>query len=94
MGSFRGVHMNRFFTGLAVGIVGTAIVGGIAFMLIPVSARGLSKDTQAIYDRVKQQCKTEAKDRSLGLLQRRKYVANCVMDALKERPEADPCDLD
>jgi len=86
--------MNRFFTGLAVGIVGTAIIGGIAFVIIPVSANGLSKDTRAIYDHVKLQCKTDAKDKDLGLLQRRKYVANCVMDALKERPEADPYDLD
>jgi hypothetical protein len=86
--------MNRFFAGLAVGIAGTAIVGGIAFMLVPVSARGLSKDTQAIYDHVKQGCKSEAKDKNLGFLQRRKYVANCVMDGLREHPEADPYDLD
>ncbi len=86
--------MNRFFIGLAVGVVGTAIVGGVAFTLIPVSAKGLSKDTQAIYDHVKSQCKTEAKEKNLGLLQRRKYVANCVMDGLKEHAEADPFDLD
>ncbi len=86
--------MKQFLAGLAVGIVGTALVGGVAFMLMPVSARGLSKDTQAIYEHVKQQCKTEAKEKNLGLLQRRKYVANCVMDGLKEHPEADPYDLD
>ena len=86
--------MNRFFIGLVVGVVGTAIVGGIVYTLIPVSAKGLFKDTQAIYDHVKMQCKTEAKEKSLGLLQRRKYIANCVMDALKEHAEADPFDLD
>jgi hypothetical protein len=86
--------MNRFFSGLAIGIIGTAIVAVIVFMLIPISAKGLSKDTQAIYDHVKQQCKGEAKDKNLGLLQRRKYVAKCVMDALTGRPEADPFDLD
>lgn len=89
-----GMDMNRFFTGLAVGIVGTAIVGIVAFMLTPISAKGLSKDTQAIYDHVKLQCKSEAKDKNLGLLQRRKYIANCVVDALKDRPDADPYDLD
>ena len=86
--------MNRFFTGLAVGIVGTAIVAIIVFMLIPVSAKGLSKDDQAIFDHVKSQCKSEAKDKGLGPLQRRKYVANCIVDGLKEHPEADPYDLD
>ncbi len=86
--------MNRFLIGLVVGIVGTAIVGGIAFMLMPVSVKGLSPDMQAIYDHVKQQCKSEAKAKNLGLLQRRKYIADCVMDGLKEHPQADPFDLD
>ena len=86
--------MNRFFSGLAVGIVATAIVAVVVFMLIPVSAKGLSKDTQAIYDHVRLQCKSEAKAKNLGVLQRRKYVANCVMDALTGHPEADPFDLD
>jgi hypothetical protein len=86
--------MNRFFTGLAVGIVGTAIVCVIAFMLIPFLAKGLSKGDQAIFDHVKSQCKSEAKDKNLGVLQRRKFVASCVMDGLKEHPEADPYDLD
>jgi hypothetical protein len=86
--------MNRFFAGLAVGIVGTAIVAVIVFMLIPVSAKGLSKDTQAIYDHVKQECRSQAKDKNLGVLQRRKFIANCVMDGLTGHPEADPFDLD
>ncbi len=86
--------MNCFFAGLAVGIVGTAIVAVIAFTLIPVSAKGLTKDDQAIFNHVKSQCKSEAKEKNLGLLQRRKYVANCVMDGLKEHPDADPYDLD
>ena len=86
--------MNRFYSGLAVGIVGTAIVAAIIFVMIPVSAKGLSKDTQAVYDHVKQQCKGEAKEKNLGVLQRRKYVANCVMDGLTGHPEADPFDLD
>jgi hypothetical protein len=89
-----GLDMNRFFTGLAVGIVGTALVAVMVFMLTPISAKGLSKDSQAIFDHVKLQCKAEAKDKNLGFLQRRKYVANCVVDALKEHPEADPYDLD
>jgi len=86
--------MNRFFLGLGVGIVGTAIVGGIAFMLMPVSAKGLSKDDQAIFDHVKSQCKSDAKAKGLGLLERRKYVANCVMDGLKEHADLDPYGLD
>lgn len=86
--------MNRFFMGLGVGIVGTVIVGGIAFMLMPVSAKGLSKDQQAIFDHVKSQCKSDAKTKGLGLLERRKYVANCVMDGLKEHADLDPYDLD
>jgi hypothetical protein len=63
-------------------------------MLMPVSARGLSGDTQAIFDHVKEQCRTEAKEKNFNVLQRRKYVANCVMDGLREHPEADPYDLD
>jgi hypothetical protein len=64
-------------------------VGGV-----PLSARGLSKDLPAIFDHVKAQCEAEATDKNLGLLQRPKYVANCVTEALKEHPEADPYDLD
>jgi len=86
--------MNRFVSGLLVGIVATAIVAIIAYQLMPVSAKGLTKDEQAIFDHVKSQCKSEAKDKNLGVLARRKYVANCVMDGLKEHPDADPYDLD
>ena len=86
--------MNRFVSGLLVGIVATAIVAVIAYELMPVSAKGLSKDDQAIFDHVKSNCKAEAKEKNLGVLARRKYVANCVMDGLKEHPEADPYDLD
>jgi hypothetical protein len=86
--------MNRFVSGLLVGIVATAIVAFIVYQLVPVSAKGLSKDDQAIFDHVKSQCKSEAKDKNLGVLARRKYVGNCVLEGLKEHPEADPYDLD
>jgi len=86
--------MYRFFTGLAVGIVGTALVGGIAFMLMPITAGGLSKDQRAIFDHVKMQCKDESKAKGLELFAKRKYIANCVMDGLKGHPEMDPYDLD
>ena len=86
--------MTRFFSGLAVGIVGTALVGGIAFMLMPISAKGLTKSDQAIFDHVKSVCKSDAKAKGLGVLDRRKFVANCVMDGLKEHADLDPYDLD
>jgi hypothetical protein len=44
--------MGRIFNRLGSGIVGTAIVGAIACALTPVSAKGLSKDAQAIFDHV------------------------------------------
>jgi len=86
--------MNRFLAGLAVGIVGTAIVGVIIFMLMPVTAKGLTKDQQAIFDHTKVQCKSDAKSKGLGLLERRKYIANCVVEGLKEHPEMGPYDFD
>jgi hypothetical protein len=86
--------MNRFFTGLGVGIVGTALVCGIAYLLVPISAKGLTKSDQAIFDHVKSQCKADAKAKGLGLLDRRKFVANCVMDGLREHADLDPYDLD
>jgi hypothetical protein len=86
--------MNRFLTGLAVGIVGTVIVGGAAFLMMPVQAHGLSKADQAIFDYAKLRCKDDAKSKGLGVFDRRKFVANCVMDALKGHPDLDAFDID
>ena len=89
------MNMNRsFLIGLVVGIVAMAIVWGIVYLLVPVSAKGLSKADQAVFDHVKSQCKSEAKAKGLGFLERRKYTANCIMDGLKGHPELDPYDLD
>jgi hypothetical protein len=86
--------MNRFFAGLAVGIVGTVLVGAGVFFLMPVQAHGLSKGEQAIFDYTKLQCKDGAKAKSLGVLERRKYVANCVLEGLNGHPDMDPLDVD
>lgn len=86
--------MNRFFTGLAVGILGTVLIGGFAFYLMPVQAHGLTKAEQAIFDHTKLQCREDAKAKGLGLFERRKYIASCVMDSLKGHPEMDPFDFD
>jgi len=86
--------MNRFFTGLAVGIAATIFVGGSIFFLMPVQAHGLSKDQQAIFDHTKLQCKDAAKAKNLGILERRKYVSNCVLEGLNGHPEMDPFDID
>ena len=86
--------MSKFYSGLAVGIIGTVLVGGAVFFLMPVQAHGLSKDQQAIFDHTKSQCKDQAKTKSLGILERRKFVANCVMEGLNGHPEMDPFDID
>jgi hypothetical protein len=88
--------MHRFLAGLFVGIIGTAAVGGAAFLLMPVTVGklSLSKEEQAVFDHTKLQCKSEAKAHSLGAIERRKYVANCVVDALWKHPDLDPYDLD
>ena len=36
-----------------------------------------------------QSCKSEAKGKKLPWLQRRKYVKNCVIEALKDKPNID-----
>jgi hypothetical protein len=86
--------MNKFYSGLAVGIIGTAIVGGVAFFLMPVQAHGLTKDQQAIFDYTKLKCKNDAKAKGFELLAKRKYVANCIMDDLQGHPDIDGFDID
>lgn len=86
--------MNRFLAGLAVGIVGTVLIGGGIFLLMPVQAHGLSKDQQAIFDHTKLQCKDTAKAKGLGVLDRRKFVANCVLEGLSGHPDIDALDID
>jgi hypothetical protein len=36
-----------------------------------------------------QSCKSEAKGKKVPWLQRRKYVKNCVIEALKDKPQID-----
>ncbi len=54
-----------------------------AFAAAPTSAE------KAAVKQAIQSCKSEAKGKKVPWLQRRKYVKNCVIEALKDKPQID-----
>nr|QIG99010.1 hypothetical protein G6P99_00945 [Bradyrhizobium sp. 6(2017)] len=55
----------------------------------PVEAARLSKADKVALKQAIVACKAEAKGRKVKWLARRKYVNNCVSEALKEHPNVD-----
>jgi hypothetical protein len=86
--------MSRFAKAFAAGVIATGLFCGTAFT--PVPAAAMSNRNKTILKHTKAQCKAKADKRKdvLGWLDRRKMVANCVIDALKDRPDIDPLDID
>ncbi|MBR0693178.1 hypothetical protein JQ553_08120 [Bradyrhizobium lablabi] len=58
-------------------------------MHAPVEAAPLSKADKAALKQAIVACKAQAKGRKIKWLARRKYVNNCVTEALKEHPNVD-----
>jgi hypothetical protein len=70
-------------------IVGTVFLGSAAF-ISPAEAAKLSKAELAAYKQANVACKAEAKGKKVGgYFARRKYVKNCIVEALKTHPNID-----
>jgi len=83
--------MTRLVTVLCAGVVAIAVGSGSA--LGPAAAAAAAaKLTPAEKTALKEaisSCKSEAKGKKIAWLKRRKYVTNCVVEALKDRPNID-----
>ena len=64
-------------------LVAMTVASASAFAAAPTSAE------KAALKQAIQSCKSEAKGKKVPWLQRRKYVSNCVVEALKDKPQID-----
>jgi len=62
---------------------------GAALMPSPVEAARLTQTEKVALKQAVVACKAEAKGRKIKWLSRRKYVKQCVVQALKEHPTID-----
>ena len=90
--------MSRFATALLMCIAAAALAGGAALMpttakAAPAKAAPVSKADKAALKTAIVACKAQAKDQKVKWLARRKYVNNCVTQALKDRPHIDVMDV-
>jgi hypothetical protein len=75
--------MSGLTTVLVASVVAFATGGGAA------SAATMVKPNKVALKEAIVACKAEAKGKKIEWLKRRKYVSNCVVEALKERPSID-----
>jgi len=90
--------MSRFATALLTCITAAALAGGTVLMpttanAAPGKAAPVSKADKAALKTAIVTCKAQAKDQKVKWLSRRKYVNNCVTQALKDRPNIDVMDV-
>lgn len=79
--------MSRFAITLFTCLIATLIgSGGAALMATPAGAAPVSKADKAALKQAIVACKAEAKGKKVKWLSRRKYVNQCVTEALKDRP--------
>jgi hypothetical protein len=79
--------MTRLITVLCAGVVAIAVGSGSA--LRPAAAATLTPAEKTALKEAIASCKSEAKGKKIAWLKRRKYVSNCVVEALKDRPNID-----
>ena len=65
------------------------LLAGVTAILVPAEAAGPSEADKAALKWAIVACKAEAKGKKIRWLSRRKYVNNCVTEAMKERPNID-----
>jgi hypothetical protein len=90
--------MSRFATALLTCVTAAALSGGTALMsttakAAPAKPAPVSKADKAALKTAIVTCKAQAKDQKVKWLARRKYVNNCVTQALKDRPHIDVMDV-
>jgi hypothetical protein len=88
--------MSHFATGLSAGIIATVIVSNTAFVPTPAEAARLSKADKFALKQATVACKAEARGKKIGMnagqdeaeqwLASRKFVKNCILEALKDHP--------
>jgi hypothetical protein len=77
---------------IAKTVFACVVAAGLAGAAVAAPAPGAAKLTTAEKTALKQaisSCKSEAKGKKVPWLQRRKYVKNCVIEALKDKPQID-----
>lgn len=85
--------MSRFATALLTCITAAALAGGTALMPTTAKAAPVSKADKVALKTAIVACKAQAKGEKVKWLARRKYVNNCVTEALKGRPHIDVMDV-
>ena len=78
--------MYHFAAALFGGIIATGLISGTAFVPTPAEAAKMSKADTVALKEATAACKAEAKDKKIRWPASRKFVNNCVMNALKDRP--------
>ena len=81
--SWRAAMMIRLTQSILPLLVAMTVASASAFAAAPTSAE------KAALNQAIQSCKSEAKGKKVPWLQRRKYVKNCVVEALKDKPQID-----
>lgn len=72
--------MSRFATILVASVIAFGLGGGATL------AQTAGKTDKVLLKEAIVSCKAEAKGKKIAWLKRRKYVSNCVVEALKDRP--------
>ena len=65
------------------------LVAGATLTPVSAEAATISKAEKLAADEAIHSCKSEAKGKKVAWLKRRKYVKQCVLEALKGRPSVD-----
>ncbi len=73
--------------------MGVLFVSIASVMPPPAKAASLSRADRAALKRAIVACKAEAKGKKITWLSRRKYVNNCVTEAMKDHPNMDVATL-
>jgi len=81
--------MSRFISTPMTCIVAMAFMMGAALMPSPAESARLTKAEKVALKQAIVACKAEAKGKKIKWLSRRKYVKQCVVEALKEHPSID-----
>src|SRR5215217_7732249 len=84
--------MSRFVAALFTCIIAMVLASGTALMPAPAEAASMSKADKVALKQAIIACKAEAKGKKVKWLARRKYVNNCVAQALN-RPSIDVIQL-
>jgi hypothetical protein len=81
--------MARLQAKSVVAAIGVALVMSIGFMPAPAEAARMTKTEKGAWKQANVACKAEAKGKKIRWLGKRKFVKDCLKEALKEQPNID-----